>query len=143
MIHYVIGVVNSNVLVVLNEQLRTVTVQNNRSKEYKMFDGPGDMQEKYYDFEENITEDTDYDAAINYFSLQFLNMTITTKYDLKQLVYLVHDPEQLQRMVTGINIITPKLVSYQLSCGADTSDHYEYELAAERNAAMTILQKQE
>lgn len=70
-------------------------------------------------------------------------MKIETKYDLKQLLYLAHDPEQLQRMVIGIRIITPKLVTYELACGPEITEHYEYEISTERNEALTILKKQE
>jgi hypothetical protein len=58
-------------------------------------------------------------------------MEIKTKYDLKQLVYLVHDPEQRKRMITGIKIITAKQHIYCLVCGAEESEHFEYELALE------------
>ncbi|MGQ0740199.1 MAG: hypothetical protein ACT4OJ_14200 [Bacteroidota bacterium] len=69
-------------------------------------------------------------------------MEIKTKYDIKQHVYLVHDTEQLQRMVTGIQVITPKLICYQLSCGSEQSDHYEYEISTERNESLPILKIQ-
>lgn len=73
MIHYLIGVSNSFVLVVLDQQFKCVTVQNNRTREYKVFDGPGDVEEKYYEFEENITEETDYETALQFFSMQIEN----------------------------------------------------------------------
>jgi hypothetical protein len=69
-------------------------------------------------------------------------MKVETKYDLKQCVYLVHDPEQQQRMITEISVVTPKFIRYQLSCGSDHSDHYEYEISPERNEALSILKKQ-
>ena len=63
-------------------------------------------------------------------------MDIKTKYDLKQLVYLVHDPDQCKRMITEIIIVTPKLHMYLLSCGDDQSEHYEYELATEEDTVL-------
>lgn len=68
-------------------------------------------------------------------------MEIKTKYDLKQLVYLVHDPEQLPRMVTEITIITPKLIRYLLSCGGDSSDHYEHEISAVKDEVKALTTK--
>lgn len=73
MIHYLLGVSNSHVLVVLDQQFRCVTVQNNGSREYKVFDGPGDMEEKYYEFEENLSDETDYETALQFFTIQIEN----------------------------------------------------------------------
>jgi hypothetical protein len=58
-------------------------------------------------------------------------MNITTKYEPKQYVYLVHDTDQQKRMITEIRIITPKLHQYLLVCGCEESWHYEYELSSE------------
>lgn len=68
-------------------------------------------------------------------------MEIKTKYDLKQLVYLAHDPEQQPRMVTEITIITPKLLRYQVSCGSEHSDHYEHELSAVKDVVKALTTK--
>ncbi|MGQ0738377.1 MAG: hypothetical protein ACT4OJ_04890 [Bacteroidota bacterium] len=68
-------------------------------------------------------------------------MEIKTKYDLKQMLYIMHDPEQLPRMVTEITIITPRLIRYQLSCGSENSDHYEYELSAEEDKVKALTAK--
>ena len=70
MIHYLIGVSNAHVLVVFDQQFRCVTVQNNRDRDYSVFDGPGDVEEKYYEFEENLTEETDYETAIQFFKME-------------------------------------------------------------------------
>lgn len=64
-----------------------------------------------------------------------------TKYDLKQIVFLVHDPEQVPRMVTEITIITPKLIRYLLNCGCDSSDHYEHELSATKDEVKALTTK--
>jgi hypothetical protein len=65
-------------------------------------------------------------------------MDIKTKYDLKQMLYLVHDPEQLQRMVREIHVVTPKLIRYELACGSDLSEHYEHELCPEKNVSIKV-----
>lgn len=62
-------------------------------------------------------------------------MDIKTKYDLRQMVYLVHDPDQSKRMIKEIRVITPKLYIYLLICGADESEHYEYEITTEPDIA--------
>ena len=68
-------------------------------------------------------------------------MDIKTKYDLKQMVYLVHDHEQLPRMITEVTIITPKLHRYQLSCGSDNSDHYEHEISPAKDLLKAMTNK--
>lgn len=73
MIHYLIGVSNSYVLVVLDQQFKCITVQDNRTREYKVFDGPGDVEEKYYEFEENISPETDYNTALQFFQMEMDN----------------------------------------------------------------------
>jgi len=59
-----------------------------------------------------------------------VNMEVKTKYDLKQFVYLVHDPDQSKRMIIEIIIVTPKLFKYMLRCGSDESEHYEHEISS-------------
>ncbi len=66
-------------------------------------------------------------------------MDVKTKYDLRQYVYLIHDPEQVHRMITDIHIHTPRLFSYDLCSGSESSTHYEHELSLEKNQAFQIL----
>lgn len=68
-------------------------------------------------------------------------MELKTKYDLKQMVYLAHDPEQLPRMITGILFITPKLVKYLVVCGIEESEHYEYEISSDKDEVKALTQK--
>ena len=60
-------------------------------------------------------------------------MEIKTKYDIQQVVFLSHDPDQLARMIIEIRIISPKIHKYVLVCGAEESDHYHYEISGEAN----------
>lgn len=57
-------------------------------------------------------------------------MVIDNKFSLNQIVYLITDSEQKRRIVTRI-MISPNSISYQLSCGAGCSDHYECEISEE------------
>ena len=59
-------------------------------------------------------------------------MLIDTKYDFGDMVYLITDNEQRKRLVTGITITT-KGLTYELSCGTITSNHYEFEITEEEN----------
>jgi len=56
-------------------------------------------------------------------------LKITTKYDIEDIVYLVTDTEQSERIVVSISIHPNNLIMYSLMCGVETSDHYEFELS--------------
>lgn len=60
-------------------------------------------------------------------------MKITTKYNIEDIVYLVTDCEQLERIITSITICPNNLIMYSLNCGVEQSDHYEFEITAEIN----------
>ena len=62
-------------------------------------------------------------------------MTINNKFEIEQIVYLITDIDQTQRMVTGIKISKDCLI-YCLSCGVSESWHYEYEIATDKNFLM-------
>jgi len=55
------------------------------------------------------------------------------EYEIGSLVYLVTDPDQLQRMVTGYTERPGGFIIYYLSHGAEESTHYEIEIAKERD----------
>jgi len=58
-------------------------------------------------------------------------MKVNNKFDIGQVVYLHHDPDQILRMITEIRVAYTGLV-YCLSCGEGVSLHYEIELTNER-----------
>jgi hypothetical protein len=57
-------------------------------------------------------------------------MKIETKFDTKEMVYLIHDVEKLPRMITAITI-KPNGVSYELCCGTQATWHYDFEITRE------------
>lgn len=61
-----------------------------------------------------------------------MSIKIQNKFEFGQLVFLVTDSEQEQRMVTGI-VVTPNGILYRLACGIDQSDHYECEISESKN----------
>jgi hypothetical protein len=63
-------------------------------------------------------------------------MIIENKFDIKQIVYLVTDEDQKPRIVTRLNI-TLDSYTYELTHGANTSWHYEFEISAGKNVMMT------
>jgi ABC-type dipeptide/oligopeptide/nickel transport system ATPase subunit len=56
-------------------------------------------------------------------------MTISTLYDIGEILYIVHDIECMERMCTSIKIMPNKLIVYELSLGTSTSWHFEFEVS--------------
>jgi hypothetical protein len=59
-------------------------------------------------------------------------MTIKTKFDIEQRVYLVHDPDQVERIITEFSA-SKFGHQYLLICGSDESWHYEFEISKEKD----------
>jgi uncharacterized protein YebE (UPF0316 family) len=59
-------------------------------------------------------------------------MKIETKYNLGDIVFLITDKDQYERIITGI-IIRPFGVTYYLSCGTEETNHYEMEFNTSKN----------
>lgn len=58
-----------------------------------------------------------------------MTMLINNKFSIGQTVYLRTDTEQLQRIVTAIKVCGDNSLFYELSCGREVSDHYDFEIA--------------
>ena len=63
-------------------------------------------------------------------------MKLSNKYDLEEEVYLRTDPDQRVRLVTGITVRPGHLLVYELSCGEETSSHYEFEVSKEEDKVL-------
>ena len=59
-------------------------------------------------------------------------ITIDSTYDIGDIVYLVTDPDRLERVVISITIIPQYIVTYQLACGSEVSTHYNYEICEQK-----------
>lgn len=59
-------------------------------------------------------------------------MVINNKFDIKQIVYLVTDPDQLPRMITSMRILPNDLLVYVLSGEGGDTGAYEFEIQEER-----------
>lgn len=55
-------------------------------------------------------------------------LTIKNKYGIGQMVYLVHDPDQVQRMIIYIQV-NPNGLLYALSLNGEESFHFEIEIS--------------
>ena len=53
-------------------------------------------------------------------------------FDIGDSVYLRTDPEQAERLVTGINV-RESGISYAATCGTNESWHYAFEMTKERD----------
>ena len=63
-------------------------------------------------------------------------MKINNKFELRQVVYLKTDVDQSPRLVTSIRIDSTGLI-YQISCGTQTSDHFDFEISEIKNIVLT------
>ena len=55
-------------------------------------------------------------------------ITVDIQFNIGDLVYLVTDPYQYPRIITGI-FLRKTLVSYELSLGENLSAHFDFELS--------------
>lgn len=53
---------------------------------------------------------------------------INFKYDIGEMLILVSDPEQHERIVVGYTVIPNNIILYRVCLGTLTSEHYEFEL---------------
>lgn len=60
-------------------------------------------------------------------------MVVDNKYEIGNTVYLKTDPEQLQRIVYGIQLFRGGELLYMLASGTITSNHYEFEISEAEN----------
>lgn len=60
-------------------------------------------------------------------------MTINNKYHFGQIVYLLTDEEQKQRIVIGIKVNPGNTLLYYLGCAEDETIHAEIEISPEKN----------
>lgn len=65
-------------------------------------------------------------------------MTINNKYNIGQIVYLLTDREQCERIITCIQIVSMNNISYQLSCGIAASWHYDYEIISNKDLVKAL-----
>lgn len=57
-------------------------------------------------------------------------ITVDNKFNVKEMVYLKTDKDNMPRIVTGITV-RPKDVLYELCCGTSMSTHYDFEITSE------------
>ncbi len=59
-------------------------------------------------------------------------MIIENKFEIGQVVYLKTDNDQNARIITSITVRLKDII-YELSCGSQSSWHYEFEMNEEKN----------
>ena len=59
-------------------------------------------------------------------------LTLTINYEVGDTVFVKTDIDQQQRIVTGISIRNNDIL-YQVSCGIEISEHYDFELSSNIN----------
>ena len=63
---------------------------------------------------------------------RYIIMRIDNKFEIEDVVFLITDDDQHQRIVTGIQISKNGLL-YRLAKGTTDSWHYDYEIATDKN----------
>lgn len=64
-------------------------------------------------------------------------MEIKNKFNIGDIVYLVTDGDQKQRMITGINVRDAGII-YAISSGTEETNHFECEISKEINKLIKI-----
>ena len=59
-------------------------------------------------------------------------MMFESLYNLGDIVFLITDSDQSRRIITGIDIRISGAV-YELSCGQNTSTHFDFEFSKEKH----------
>lgn len=65
-------------------------------------------------------------------------MKIETKYNNGDIVFLLTDREQLERIVTAIQVSGNNGISYQLCSGTVTSWHYDFEIIGQKDFVKSL-----
>lgn len=65
-------------------------------------------------------------------------MLIETDFELRQIVYLKTDEEQLPRMVTSVEVACDMSVMYHLACGTQVSTHFGFEISPTQNELIKL-----
>lgn len=66
-----------------------------------------------------------------------MKITIDIAHKIGQSVYLKTDPEQQERIVVGY-ILSPGELLYRLACGAEVSNHYDFEIIREKDVLKMV-----
>lgn len=55
---------------------------------------------------------------------------IEIDFEIQDKVYLLTDPDLLERVITSITLLPGGLAVYHVACGETETDHYYFELAS-------------
>lgn len=69
-------------------------------------------------------------------------MTIKTRFEIGQIVYLKTDPEQNERIITGI-MVRPTMLIYYIAFGMNETTHYDIEITTEKDVLKAITSYKE
>lgn len=65
-------------------------------------------------------------------------MIIDNKFELGQFVYVITDPDQYKRIVTGIIVNPGVQIMYECSVGNATNNFYDFELSDEKDIELKV-----
>jgi hypothetical protein len=64
-------------------------------------------------------------------------MVIDNKYSIGQEVYLTTDEDQKKRVITAMTVRATGVI-YELSCGTQSSSHYDFEMSCTELTEMKV-----
>lgn len=63
---------------------------------------------------------------------------IDNKFNIKDFVYVVTDPEQHRGVVIAILVHDEKHLTYRVSIGTESQEYYDFELSADKDVLAAI-----
>ena len=62
-----------------------------------------------------------------------MKINLEIEFELGEIVYLITDKEQNERIVSGLTLRPNKTILYTLACGSYESTHFEIEINRNKN----------
>lgn len=59
-------------------------------------------------------------------------MRIENEYNIEDVVFLKTDPDQLERIVTGITVRPGNTILYEVACETEETSHYGFEISRQK-----------
>jgi hypothetical protein len=66
----------------------------------------------------------------------FISMNIKNRFNIEDIVYLKTDADQQQRIIAGIIVRPNGILVYEICCGTENSNHYEFEISKEEDKVL-------
>ena len=65
-------------------------------------------------------------------------MTIKTKYNFGDTVYIINDPKQKPYIIVGLTVKPGGAILFDIDYGGDVKEMYEFQISAEKDVVATL-----